>query len=57
MRTLRLPHIIAAADASMLQDILCNCTDGAPFLLQPLVDAPSLLQVPGPINTQRKSTC
>ncbi len=42
---LRLPHVIAAADAQALQDVLCNCVEGLPFLLQPLVDAPSLMQV------------
>jgi hypothetical protein len=42
---LRLPHIIAAADPHALQEVLCNCVEGLPFLLQPLVDAPSLLQV------------
>lgn len=42
---LRLTHIIAAADAAALQDVLCACAEGVPFLLQPLVDAPSLLQV------------
>lgn len=44
---LRLPHVIAAADAQALQDVLCNCVEGLPFLLQPLVDAPSLMQVCG----------
>ncbi|BDA40960.1 hypothetical protein COCOBI_01-6140 [Coccomyxa sp. Obi] len=46
---LRLPHVIAAADAHVLQEVLCNCVEGLPFLLQPLVDAPSLMQGdPGP---------
>ncbi len=44
---LRLPHVIAAADAHMLQEVLCNCVEGLPFLLQPLVDAPLLMQVHG----------
>lgn len=44
---LRLPHVIAAANAQALQDVLCNCIEGLPFLLQPLMDAPALIQVRG----------
>lgn len=42
---LRLPHIIAAADPERLRQVLCYCVEGLPFLLQPLVDAPALMQV------------
>ena len=42
---LTLPHIIAAAKTEVLQQVLCYCVEGLPFLLQPLVDAPALMQV------------
>jgi hypothetical protein len=42
---LGLPHIIAAAKPKLLQEVLCNCMDGLPFLLQPLIEAPALVQV------------
>ncbi len=37
--------------------MLAGCTDGVPFLLQPLVDAPSLLQVHAPDMCLHMSTC
>lgn len=35
----------------MLQRVLAGCTNGVPFLLQPLVDTPSLLQARAPADT------
>lgn len=43
---LRLAAVLAAADLAALGDVLCHRTDGLVFLLQALVAAPALVQVP-----------
>lgn len=43
---LQLAAVLAAADLAALGDVLCHRTDGLVFLLQALVAAPALVQVP-----------
>ena len=52
LAALRLPHVIAAADAAALQQVLCACTDGVPIPAaaarrRPLAAAGASVQVTG----------
>ena len=41
---LALPAVLAAADESVLASVLASRPEGAPWLLQPLVRAPTLVE-------------